>query len=280
MEFDKISVSKLNLYQQCPQKFAFQSNWQLRKKYEKKSPALLLGENVHTALAGSYRLDPAQRTWDNLERHYRVAWQRNEARKTVFLTREEEKEWGRKGLGLLQSFHKNNTHDAQPLMLEEFVNVTLTPVECAERFGGEIRTSLTFLAKLDRVDDEHGGLHVIDYKTGRFWNGDVMVVGESGNGYEATNGFASILYPVIAALYLNRPVVKFSEVYLEGNRWVYRLPSPLEIADGLTQVGRIVAEIRTTADFSPHPCALCKCCDYLPICEAGQKFLQGEELPF
>lgn len=280
MEFNKVSVSKLNLWQQCPQKFAFQSDWQLRKKYEKKSPALLLGENVHTALAGLYRLEPSQRTVENLERQYRAAWQRNEARKVVFLTPEEEKEWGLKGLGLLRSFHKNNAHDTQPLTLEEFVEVRLTPVECAQRFGGQISTSLIILAKFDRIDDEHGGLHVIDYKTGRLWDGGVTVVGENGNGWEATNGFASILYPAIAALKFNRPVVKFSEVYLEGNRWIDKSPSRQEIANGLTRIGEIVEEIRTASNFPPRPCALCKYCDYLPLCTAGQKFLQGEELPF
>jgi hypothetical protein len=92
--------------------------------------------------------------------------------------------------------------------------------------------------------------------------------------------WSSVFYPAIAAIKFNRPVIKFSEVCLEGNRWIDRLPSRQEIADRLTRIGEIVEEIRTATDFPPRPCAFCKCCDYSSICTAGQKFLQGETLPF
>src|SRR6185436_15266747 len=166
----KFFPTQLQTYQQCPRKFFYSRDKEIRAKYAKASPAMHLGNAVHDALQAFFDISKVSipdRTYERRCNLFREAWagrgvyarnlyKQTEAREQAFAKdRANEKAWGEKGLNILYRFFQTSDVKAVPLTAEQFHEVMLAP---DVMLGGKID-------RIDRLPD--GRLVVLDYKTGK-----------------------------------------------------------------------------------------------------------------
>src|SRR6185295_14433706 len=166
----KFFPTQLQTYQQCPRKFFYSGDKEIRAKYAKASPAMHLGNAVHDALQAFFdisKVSMSERTYERLCNLFREAWagrgvfsrnvyKQTEAREQAFAKdREQEKAWGERGLNILYRFFQTADVKAVPLTAEQFHEIMLAP-------------DVTLGGKIDRIDRlPDGRLIVLDYKTGK-----------------------------------------------------------------------------------------------------------------
>lgn len=178
--------TQIETYLQCPRKYSFGRNRELRAKFAKASPAMLLGNAAHDALQAFFdltRVKPAERTVERLHDLFRDAWagrgtfarnrwKQDEARKQAFDgDKAAEAGWGKKGLDMLWRFAQTADLSVQPLTAEQFHELWLTE-------------NITLGGKIDRIDRRADGtLEVLDYKTGKpprvDWKGAATGTGDA-----------------------------------------------------------------------------------------------------
>ena len=141
------------MFQQCPRRYKFHYIDDLARIYGKPRPYFTMGDHIHAALKDFLSIVPVEeRTVARLEDLLREKWQRN---RKGFKGLDDEKQWGERALSQVRWFAQSQDLSVTPLMLEDFHSVELSP-------------KITLVGKIDRVDQEaEGGLHIIDYKTGR-----------------------------------------------------------------------------------------------------------------
>src|SRR5258705_2206836 len=115
----KFFPTQLETYRNCPRKYFFSKDREIRDKYAKASPHLVLGNAVQDALEAFFNIDKvkmSERSHERLERLFREAWgglgvfarnryKQTEARTQAFAgNRDDEAAWGKKGLDLLHRF--------------------------------------------------------------------------------------------------------------------------------------------------------------------------------
>src|SRR4051794_6715700 len=98
---ERFSPTSLNAYLECPRKW----DWQYRQRIEYEealSPQMVLGKAVHVALAAFYRVPVGVRDEQMAHRLLRSAWS-NAERGGVFLSDEDEAQWGERALRMLSA---------------------------------------------------------------------------------------------------------------------------------------------------------------------------------
>lgn len=234
----KASPYKLKMFATCPLRYKFTYIDFLDKEYKKPKPYLTMGAHVHNALHDFYeKLEPEERTWENLEKLLRKRWQEN---RKGFAGKEDEKKWGMKALQMLKMYCFKNDLKKTPAMLEDYYDM-------------EIDDGLKVLGRIDRVDEENEGYHVIDYKTGK--------IDEEDN-----SNLQLIAYAMIMSHNMKVPVYKASYLYLQTNTW-----KSIDITEGdynksIEEIRKQVEKIKAEKEFAPKINKNCKNCDYLKIC--------------
>src|ERR1043166_9495769 len=109
----KFFPTQLETYRNCPRKYFYSRDKEIRAKYAKASPAMHLGNAVHDelqAFSDISKVGITERLCDRLCNLFREAWagrgvfatnlyKQTEARDQAFAkNRDEEKAWGEKGL--------------------------------------------------------------------------------------------------------------------------------------------------------------------------------------
>jgi RecB family exonuclease len=247
------SPSRLKTFLDCPKKYEFAN---VLKLPTLPSPNLDLGNNVHAALRDWMRLAPAARTWDALLAAYRAAWRTNRPA-FVRRSREELKEWGERGIGMLRRFADATPPDLVPLATEKWVRADFGEITV----GGRVD-------RLDRGDD--GGLVVVDYKTGKFPK-DVARTKES--------DLAAPVYARGAAeAFAGLPVSRVELVYLATmERIVFEVDDAWQAHKDLA-VATLAAQAREaerSGTFETRPSRLCGWCDFRARCPEGKAFLDA-----
>lgn len=282
----KIFPTQLDTYLNCPRKYRFGKDPELKRKYFKASPHLVLGNAVHDALQMFFDLGKtpvAERTYERLCEllrdawagrgiFKRNAWKQKQAREEAFAgDREAEKAWGQKGLNILYRFFQTQDTKAVPLTAEQFHEVRLTD-------------TVTLGGKVDRIDRlEDGRLHVIDYKTGKPPSDR-----DRQNIREEDLQLAS--YALVVARKFRGQVARCSYLYLNDDLEVGYAPDDDLLARKERELIELCGRIEAAWDagsFPPTPNPLCGWCDFLEICDEGKAY-QAEreaaasqtELPF
>src|SRR5687767_12231381 len=185
------SPSRLKVFAECPKKYEFQC---VRKLPTRPTPHFDLGSNVHAALRDWLRLKPSARTWEGLLELYRRAWRGN---RPAFLTRSraELRDWGLRGIAMLERFVQESPRDLEPLATEKSVRVDFGDVVV----GGRV----------DRVDAlPDGGLAIVDYKTGRYPANEARAREED---------LAAVIYARgVSEAFAGAPVSRVEYLYLES----------------------------------------------------------------
>lgn len=226
------------MFAQCPALYKFVYIDFLAQEYKKPKPYLTMGAHVHNALHDFFgKLKASERTWENLEKLLRIRWREN---REGFLNKEDEKKWGLKALQMLKLFFFKNDVKKAPVMLEDYYDLDLSE-------------NLKVLGRIDRVDQEDAGLHVIDYKTGKIDE-------------EESSDLQLNIYAMIIAGSTKLNVKKASYLYLQNNTLkTINILDP-EYQKTIATVNEQVEKIQQEKEFLPKINKNCKSCDFLEIC--------------
>ena len=120
--------------------------------------------------------------------------------------------------------------------------------------GGERFDDAGLASSLFFTDGEYalGGLHVIDYKTGKV--------------PENPDTFQLLQYAVILARTLTYPVTQASYLYLEGGEWRTFTIDPDDVRKTRGAVLVIAGRIARETEYREVVGSLCKYCDFLAGC--------------
>lgn len=244
----KLSPYAIGIYEQCPRRYRYQYVERLIGKYRKPWPWLTMGANIHHALAQFLSVVPvAERTVATIEKLLRDQWRRS---RQGFTDDEQEREYGERALAQLRWFASTQPVDVRPLMLERF-------------HEAPVSDSVVLRGRIDRVDEEEGGLHVIDYKTGKT--------------PENPDTFQLLQYAVILPRVLGQPVARASYLYLEGGQWRTIRIEPDEVDKARGAVLHIATQIQQDTDYVTRVGGLCRYCDFLELCEPGREAYEQAE---
>ncbi len=251
----KISPFKLTMYETCPRQYKYTYVDYIADEYKTPKPYLTMGAHVHNSLKDLYeQYAPAERNYQVLEALLRKRWREN---RKGFMDIADEREWGTKALQMLKLYTFKNDLMKTPVMLEDY-------------YDTEIASDIKVLGRIDRVDQDAEGLHVIDYKTGQFKEDEV-----------SEDQLA--IYAMIVRANQSIPVYKASYLYLATNQW-YSIDISDDLFEPITEeLIEKVNLIRADQQLEPKISSRCKHCDFLEICprsaEAKQFIEQLKHTP-
>lgn len=280
----KFFPTQLETYRQCPRKYFYSRDKEIRAKYAKASPAMHLGNAVHDALQIFFdigKVPIADRTYERLCGLFREAWagrgmfarnlyKQTEAREQAFAKdRESEKAWGEKGLNILFRFFQTADVKAVPLTAEQF-HETLLAEDVV--LGGKID-------RIDRLPD--GRLVVLDYKTGKppFKKDPESL---------ARDDLQLAAYAVLVTKKFRGKVARCDYLFLDHELRLGYEPTDDLLATKEAEITALCRTILADEKWEPTPNNLCPWCEYKSICPKGDEWekshakgaASGEEIPF
>lgn len=282
--------TQIQTYLQCPRKYFFGKDRELKAKYAKSTPHTLLGNAAHDALQVFFdvaKVKPSERTVEKLHELFRDAWagrnlfQRNrwkqkEAREQAFAGDTAlEAAWGRKGLDMLWRYVQTADLAAQPLTAEQFHEIWL----------GE---QITLGGKIDRIDRrDDGSLEVLDYKTGKPMKSGRAPDGEAPrapSGDDAARRSSRPLgqddlqlaaYAVLVTKKFRGRVARCTYVYLNDDLDLYYEPTDELIREKEAEIVGHCRTILSDRAFVATPNVLCPWCEYRPVCPEGEEWAKS-----
>jgi putative RecB family exonuclease len=237
----KLSPFRLKVFHQCRRRYKYRY---VERIPTRPSAHNTVGAHVHTALKLFFDSVPLDdRSPQRLVDLLLSQWQTNRA---GFQSLADEEQWRERAQGMLERFGEEQDLAAQPLILERHFELTLNP-------------RLALIGRIDRVDQENGALHVIDYKTGRQPN--------------EVDDDQLHLYTVLLERTLLESVARASYLYLEdGKLWsvtptAERVRASLEAAEEAYR--EMIAEREYAASVGRH----CAFCEYQSICPRREEIV-------
>ncbi len=237
----KLSSFRLRVFRQCRRRYKYQY---VERLPTRPSAYNTVGAHVHNALKAFFSLpDISEHKPERLLDLLHESWQQNRA---GFSDLEDEERWRERATSQLRSFARDNDLTVRPLMLESYLETPISP-------------QLALLGRIDRVDDEPDGLHVIDYKTGRR--------------PEEIDVEQLHLYALMLERTLSRSVARTSYFYLDdGSRWSTS-PQRRELDDAVAAVTAAYNEIVTERDYPTNVGRHCAFCDYQALCPSREEIV-------
>lgn len=232
------------MFRQCRQRYKLHYVDDLAEVYKKARPYLTMGEHVHGALSDLYSLPVDERSEDRLIQLMRDRWRK---KREGFADLAEEKLYGEKATGQLRRFAQREDLTIQPVAVEDFHKV-------------EIDDTLTLLGRIDRIDRDGEGLHIVDYKTGSPREPDPLQLQ---------------MYGLIVARKFASASIRASYHYLETGDWITQAATEQTMAQALEEVRNQVALVVAEREYSAGPGPLCGYCDFLEMCRDGRGFVES-----
>lgn len=278
----KFFPTQLETYQNCPRKYFYSRDKELRAKYFKASPHLVLGNAVHDALQYFFDIskvkmgdrtyetlcDLLRQAWAGVGHFKRNHWKQSEARQQAFEgDRETEKAWGERALNILFRFFNTADLAAVPLTAEQFHEIRLTD-------------HITLGGKIDRIDrNPDGSLVVMDYKTGK-------APTPKQREFIQKKDIQLAAYALLVTRKFRGKVAKCSYLYLDHEEEVAFEPDETYLAEKEGEIVSLCSEILNDEEYEPRPNPLCNWCDFQEICPKGDAWEKAmspaakEDLPF
>jgi RecB family exonuclease len=222
-----ISPSSLSDFDKCPQLYYFRNVYRSPRglKIQIISPSLALGQAVHDVLSQFLRLSPAQRSKDELLRVFDFLWQSLSGEKGGFGSQEEEKSFKERALSMLERFWGNkHFQETEAVQIPGFPKV-------------ELGNDLILTGKLDWIEKDGEGYHVIDFKTGK--------------NEEREDSQQLPIYSVLVSGILGSKKIRTSYWYLDKDDEIVAFPSADldKTLSELKRKGEIVKMVRQTNSF-------------------------------
>jgi len=238
-----LSPSSVLAFRQCRQRYRFLYIDKLGDIYGRARPYFTMANHVHATLKDFLSLHPVElRTTTAIDKLLRRKWRRY---RVGFRDENDEIRWAQKALAQLRAFVASHDVSVQPLMMEKFMEVEITP-------------GLVLRGRIDRLDREpDGSLHIIDYKTGNMPQETDWTQLE----LQALIASKRLPWPIskVSYLYLGHSVMRSTRISTEGLDRIYW--------DTLT----VARKVHREKKFLPAPGLWCSHCDFIPICPSKAK---------
>lgn len=234
-----ISPYKLNMYLECPRRYWWNYINPTTKSLPVVKPYFSMGDHVHNALKHFFAIKPEFRTKEKLMNLLANQWQKRSGPAGGFWTPEIEDEYRERAQLMLSAFFDREDMTIVPLWASD--KLITTPVS----------ETLSFMGKIDRVDETPEGLHIIDYKTSRD---------------EREDEWQLAMYAVMAHRFFKKPVLQLSYVFLETGSWLSVPVNPARETWTIARVSQTVASMPKSERKEDWLCAegdACTHCDYL-----------------
>lgn len=265
LDFSKIfSVSKINLFYQCPKQYEFsyldpivsKLKNKLKKEPENIFKFQTLGKAVHDTITLFYHQTLEKRTKDNLKKLLQEAW-RSEVfwqkkpplgKWGGFASLEEERETYKEALKMLFNFLK--IAEIDPLIYFLPTEDLNRSIEDYKQLITPLDKNFSLSGKFDLVLQEKDGLHIVDFKTGKG---------------ETVDTFQLRFYKFLAEEKFGKPVIKTSFYFL-------RTPSIKDFKTGVEkaiikeEIKEKIAKIHKCQKFSARASQLCNFCLFKDLC--------------
>jgi RecB family exonuclease len=263
---DTYSPYSIGLYVKCPKQYYFEyldnytSVYPHKKQLKQiqveagKRRELIFGELLHIVLNIFLHQPEAERNEKKLMSLLKENWAGPRGKEGGFPDLEEEREWYRDALKILKEFAKNQPLDPDIAYLPEiekegeFVDANFLKVP--------LQPGTIIAGKIDRMDKEKDGYHLIDYKSGRS---------------EKDDDFQLMAYSILAKESLGMPPTKASYLYLRSGNVKSFDPNAEAIERAKERVLKIAGQMKNEEEFSPRPTKMCYYCNYLEFCPAKEE---------
>lgn len=254
---NRYSPSLLNDFEKCPYFFKVFYIDGRKKELEKPKPYYTLGRTVHEALCQFLSLFVEERSLEKLHELYRQVWREIPWGKRGFENKEKEREYGLRGLAMLDWFYRNHDTKVRPKYLENFYEIILP-------------SGINLVGKIDRIDEHpDSSLTIIDYKTGK----------ETMEDEEMPDDLQAGFYTLLIDRKLRSPIKEIKFIYLGSKTESNFTPDGGYLDKVETSIKEKINQIENTTEFSPKVSYLCKYCDVLPLCPEKVNILRSE-IPF
>ncbi len=245
----RLSPFRLGTFTRCRRQYKYRY---VERLPSAANPYDTMGQHVHSALRDLMTRPPAERTAaraaDLLRRH----WATNRA---GFRGLAEEARWRARALEQLERFVTMPEAGGQPLALERYIEAGLSD---------DVRA----VGRIDRIDDDGEGLHIIDYKTSRHPPGDDVDPAQLR------------VYAMMVRRNADRPVSRTTYLYLEDGASWSEQPTAAAIEEAASDALRAVGEMTRERDYEPNVGRHCAFCDFQRICPkrdeiVGRRIAEG-----
>ncbi len=264
---DKFSPYSLHLYDaECAKQYYFEyldaytSDFRNKPQLKQilvedgRSKDLVFGDVVHRTLNDFFHLPQEERTERTLVDLLEKTWAGPRGKEKGFPDLEDERNHYKRARELLRRFAN-----------EQNLNPEITYLPKTEGEGEFVKENLLFFplepgiilqGKVDRIDREAEGYHLIDYKTSRS---------------ESHDNLQLFAYAILSRQALGKPITKASYLYLEtGNFKSYPVNAEIE-EETRQRILEMVARIKADEKFEPRPGKRCYWCPYIEFCPSKDK---------
>lgn len=238
----QLSNTKIKMYQHCPFRYKCYCDPQIKNNYQRESPALTQGNLIHGVMNSYYKeLSPEQRNLESLRELYKKKFLVNKEKHFKIFGGKD-----RTNYFVLESQKQFKNFLKSPISKIE-------PFEATEKLFEGVVDDIKLCAKIDRIDKDGSGFHVIDYKTGRFRE-------------EEPDNFQLNFYAFLVEDKYQKPVIKKSYFYLSEGKTVEVPASEDDREKTLSVIKKTANRIKTDYKFEARKNFECNFCDYKPIC--------------
>lgn len=236
-----LSYTKIKTYLTCKQKYKFKYLDKIPTSEDSNSKHLSFGTSIHMALADYNRIkDEEFKTLPILQNLLRKNWKRE-----GYQSREEEREFGLRGLALLEDYcGEPKDEGVDNYIIEEMVYLELE--------------DYILCGKLDKVYKRPDDIvEILDYKTSK--------------SMENVEFLQLPIYLILAKSKLGFYPEALSLYYLTFNEKVIKEIDPESFEKAKTTLFKICQEMIQEQSFDAKPCGYCKDdCGYFHICDAAK----------
>lgn len=235
-EMTRVSPLKVRVFNACRLRFHYQYVDRIRPRLRIADTA---GSLVHRVLCDIYsKVTKGERTQERLLQLFNESW---DALSRRYLRMEGVDELRRRSAKQLELFAQQHDLQAEPLTVEPYLQVDLTP-------------DVTLFGRVDRIDELPGGtLKIIDYKTG--------------SEPEEIDASQLRLYAIMVESELSRVASELSFWFLgDGGVWTMEFTQE-ERDETRADLFAAVAAMETTREFPPTIAPQCGHCPFLHACE-------------
>ncbi len=185
-----ISYTALKDFLKCPRAYYLKNRYRnpdTGNRLQIASGPMTLGSLVHNAIKW-YLQTGRVADKDSVIKQYRNHWLKYQGKRGGFRSREEEGDFGKRGLKMLDNFLKNTAQLEQNIPIYDFLKFRLDE-------------KIILNGKVDFIGElPDGSLHILDFKTGS---------------KEEDDSTQLHTYAILAEAYLQKPISKISYWYLD-----------------------------------------------------------------
>lgn len=241
---DHFSFTQLANFEKCPRLYQYAHIWKIKPKGK---AVFSFGRTMHDTLY-EYLLDCREkptftRLKDHYEKHWIDEWYDDPVEKETYY---------KLGLKSLKIFWRDHSR-RKPNILK----LDGTP---ALELGFNLKINgSSIYGKIDRIDENKGGIEIIDYKTG--------TVKEK---LRPEDKQQLLIYQIAAKEVFGLDPKKLTYLYLEAGKEVSFLGSGKDVEKQKEKIVGLIEKIKNS-DFRAAPGWQCEWCDYKGICEFARK---------